>query len=84
MARDINQLQLRDETGEIMKGLDRGETFVVTRLGVPVGELTPLGGHRFVSANTVIGVFRNAPSVDMAQHRTDLDRVASQDTSPDA
>jgi len=84
MTREINQLQLRDETGEVMRGLNRGETFVVTRGGLPVGELTPLGGHGFVSADTVIGVFRNAPSVDLTRLRSDLDRVASQDTRPRA
>jgi antitoxin (DNA-binding transcriptional repressor) of toxin-antitoxin stability system len=82
MARDSNQRQLRNETGKIMRELDRGETFVVTRHGVPVGELRPLRRHPFVSADAVIGVFRGAPSVDLARLRTDLDRVASQDTSP--
>lgn len=84
VARDITQRQLRNDSGEIMRGLDRGETFVVTRHGVPVGELTPLRRHRFVSADTVIAVFRGAPSVDLALLRSDLDSVASQDSSPRA
>jgi len=84
MARDITQRQLRNDSGEIMRGLDRGETFVVTRHGVPVGELTPLRRHRFVSADTAIAMFRGAPSVDLARLRTDLDSVASQDPSPRA
>jgi antitoxin (DNA-binding transcriptional repressor) of toxin-antitoxin stability system len=84
MARDITQRQLRNDSGEIMRGLDRGETFVVTRHGVPVGELTPLRRHRFVNANTAIAMFRGAPSVDLARLRADLDSVASQDPSPRA
>lgn len=84
MARDITQRQLRNESGEIMRGLDRGETFVVTRHGVPVGELTPLRRHRFVNADTAIAMFRGAPSVDLARLRTDLDSAASQDPSPRA
>ena len=84
VARDITQRQLRNESGEIMRGLDRGETFVVTRHGVPVGELTPLRRHRFVSADAVIGMFRGAPNVDLARLRADLDRVAAQDPSPRA
>lgn len=39
MAREITQRELRNESGEIMRALDPGETFVVTRNGVPVGEL---------------------------------------------
>ena len=66
-----------------MRGLDRGETYVVTRNGVPVGELTPLRRHRFVSAEA-IATFRAAPSLDLARLRTDLDRVASQDADPRA
>ncbi len=67
-----------------MRGLDRGESFVVTRHGVPVGELAPLRRHRFVPAETAIAMFRGAPSVDLARLRDDLDRVASQDPSPRA
>jgi len=41
MAKVITQRTLRNESGEIMRGLDRGESFIVTRNGVPVGELMP-------------------------------------------
>jgi antitoxin (DNA-binding transcriptional repressor) of toxin-antitoxin stability system len=84
MARVITQRQLRNESGEIMRGLDRGETFVVTRNGIPVGELSPLRRHRFVKADAAIAIFRGAPSIDLARLRTDLDTVASQDLSPRA
>ncbi len=82
MAREITQRELRNESGEIMRELDRGETFVVTRNGVPVGELTPLRRHRFVSADAAVAMFRGAPGVDLARLRADLDRVASQDHAP--
>ena len=65
-----------------MRGLDRGETFVVTRNGVPVGELTPLRRHRFVNADAAVAVFCGAPRIDLARLRTDLDSVASQDPRP--
>jgi antitoxin (DNA-binding transcriptional repressor) of toxin-antitoxin stability system len=84
MARDITQRQLRNDSGEIIRGLDRGETFVVTRNGVPAGELTPLRRHRFVRAETALAIFQGAPSVDLAQLRDDLDRVASHHPSPRA
>jgi antitoxin (DNA-binding transcriptional repressor) of toxin-antitoxin stability system len=84
VARDITQRQLRNDSGEIMRGLDRGESFVVTRHGVPVGELAPLRRHRFVAAETAIAMFQGAPSVDLARLRDDLDRVASQDPAPRA
>jgi antitoxin (DNA-binding transcriptional repressor) of toxin-antitoxin stability system len=50
MGRRITQRELRNESGEIMRALDRGESFVATRNGVPVGELTPLRERQFVAA----------------------------------
>jgi antitoxin (DNA-binding transcriptional repressor) of toxin-antitoxin stability system len=82
MAKDFTQRQLRHDSGEIMRGLDHGESFVATRNGVPVGELTPLRRHRFVNAETAIAIFRAAPSVNLARLRADLDGVASQDHTP--
>ena len=82
MSRTVTQRELRNESGEIMRELDRGESFVVTRHGVPVGELTPLRRHRFVDAAAVIEAFRGAPSVDFERFRADLDEVVGQDMTP--
>lgn len=82
--REISQRELRNDSGEIMRGLDRGETYVVTRNGTPVGELTPLRRQRFVSAETAMVMFRGAPAVDYQRFRSDLDAVASQDAGPRA
>jgi prevent-host-death family protein len=79
MARELTQRELRNESGEIMRELDRGESFVVTRNGVPVGELTPLRRHRFVAADAAVEMFRTAPSVDASRFFTDLDQLSSQD-----
>ena len=67
-----------------MRALDHGETFVVTRNDVPVGELTPLRRRRFVPADAAIAMFRGAPRVELARLRGDLDSVARQDPSPRA
>jgi antitoxin (DNA-binding transcriptional repressor) of toxin-antitoxin stability system len=65
-----------------MRQLDEGETFIVTRSGVPVGELTPLRRHRFVAAEAAVALFRAAPAIDYERFRADLDAVASQDIEP--
>ena len=78
MAEEISQRELRNDSGEIMRRLDGGETFIITRNGVPVGELTPLRRHRFVAAEAAVALFRSAPSVDYRAFRADLDRVADQ------
>ena len=36
MAREITQRELRNDSGEVMRALDRGESFLVTRNGVAV------------------------------------------------
>jgi antitoxin (DNA-binding transcriptional repressor) of toxin-antitoxin stability system len=82
MAREITQRELRNDSGEIMRRLDEGECFVVTRNGVPVGELAPLRRHRFVSAEAAVATFRGAPAVDYERLRRDLDRVADPGAQP--
>ena len=82
MNQTITQRELRNESGEIMRRLDQGETFIVTRNGTPVGELTPLRRHRFVAADTVISMFHNAPAINAERFRADLDAVAGQDAQP--
>ena len=82
MVMEITQRQLRNDSGTIMRGLDAGESYVVTRNGVPVGELSPLRSSRFVRTEAVLAIFSNAPSVDLERFRADLDGVAGQDPRP--
>lgn len=82
MARDITQRELRNESGEVMRGLDRGEEFVVTRNGIAVGELRPIRRDRFVAADVVLAMFDHSPTIDADRFRTDLDAVVDQDPTP--
>lgn len=38
----ISQRELRNENAEVMRGVEQGETYTVTRRGVPVARLVPL------------------------------------------
>ena len=51
MAQTISQRELRNDSGKIMRRLDLGESFVITRNGQPVGELTPLRRHRLLQTD---------------------------------
>ncbi|MBI1844727.1 MAG: type II toxin-antitoxin system prevent-host-death family antitoxin [Actinobacteria bacterium] len=82
MTQAITQRELRNDSGEIMRRLDRGETFIVTRNGTPVGELTPMRRHRFVSTDSVVAMFGNAPAIDGDRFRSDLEAIATQDPEP--
>jgi antitoxin (DNA-binding transcriptional repressor) of toxin-antitoxin stability system len=82
MSRQITQRQLRNESGEIMRGLDRGESFIVTRNGTPVGELLPLRRRQFVPAELALAAFKGVGRVDYRRFRADVDRVLDQDIAP--
>lgn len=84
MAKEVTQRELRNDSGEIMRALDSGESFIVTRRGVPVGELTPVRRQRLVARDAALAAFRRAMPIDATSFRTDLDRVASQDPNPRA
>ena len=85
MTREITQRELRRESGDIIRALDRGETFVVTRNGVPVGELTPLRQRQFfVAAEAAVAVFAGAPVVEPKRFRADVDALLDQDATPGA
>lgn len=82
MARQITQRELRNSSGDIMRALDRGESFVVTRNGVPVGELSPTSPRRFVGADVAIAAFRGAPVIDGVRFRAEVDALLEQDPTP--
>jgi len=79
MVERISQPELRNDSGRIMRGLDEGKSFIVSRNGTPVGELRPLRRHRFVSAHAAVEMFRDAPRVDAATLRHDIDDLVDQD-----
>jgi len=81
MAEEITQRELRNNSGQIMRSLDRGESFVVTRNGVPVGELLPMRQRRWVDANVVAAAFAGAPPIDAERFTADLDRWIDQDVA---
>lgn len=84
MVRRLTQRQLRNESGDVMRALDAGESFIVTRNGAPVGDLTPVRRHRFVSRDAALAAFAHAPAIDAEWFRTDIDRLADPDPAPRA
>ena len=79
---EISQGELRDSSADIMRRLDEGEAFIVTRNGVPVGELVPLRRRRVVNGPALAEAFRGAPHIDYQRLREDLDRCVDQDIAP--
>lgn len=82
MSEAISQRELRNDSGRIMRALEEGRSFVVTRNSVPVGELRPLRRQRLVDVRLVTELFQGAPRVDGTRFRHDLDEVVDQGPDP--
>ncbi len=78
VKRRISQSELRNESGAIIRAVERGESFVVTRNGKEAGQLMPIHGREFVSAETATAAFASAPTVDAGQFRADIDALLDQ------
>jgi antitoxin (DNA-binding transcriptional repressor) of toxin-antitoxin stability system len=84
MRKEITQRELRNESGEVMRALDRGHAFVVTRNGVAVGELKPILRRRFVARDAAMAAFSRAAPVKPTRFRHDIDQLIDQDPTPRA
>lgn len=82
MTRELTQRELRNQSGEIMRELDRGEDFIVTRNGKPVGELRPIRPRQFVPTATFLASLSGVPRIDRKRFRDDIDALIDQDPTP--
>ena len=82
MGTTISQRELRNDNARIMRELEEGNTFYITRNSVPVGELTPLRRERLVSSAVAVAAFQNSPQIDSDSFFEDIDQVVDQDIEP--
>ncbi|MHA6622026.1 type II toxin-antitoxin system Phd/YefM family antitoxin [Pseudonocardia sp. DLS-67] len=70
MPETIPQRELRNDSGAIMRRVEAGESFVITRNGKPVADLVPHGDNVKKRRRTVREMqeeFRQLPSIDVEQ-----------------
>jgi prevent-host-death family protein len=79
MPREITQRELRNDSGAIMRGVERGESYTITRNGTPIARLIPLRRRTFVPRAEVLATFASAPVLDPDRFRRDLDATIEQD-----
>lgn len=71
METTISQRELRNDNGAIMRRVEQGECFTVTRNGVPVADLVPHDRtesdrrRRFVQVAEIVAGVRALPSWDV-------------------
>ncbi len=74
---EVTVRDLRNKGGEILKQVEAGRSFVVTRDGDPVAELKPLG-RNLLSREAIIERFKHVPTVDASRLRHDIDSFIDQ------
>ncbi len=84
MQRELSQRELRNDSGSIMRALVEGESFIITRNGVPVGELRPVGKTQFVRSERLMESAIHLPRIDAKRFRKDVDAFIDQDPEPHA
>ncbi|MCV7145587.1 type II toxin-antitoxin system Phd/YefM family antitoxin [Mycobacterium riyadhense] len=81
MATPLSQRELRNDSGAIMRRVQRGERFTVTRNGVPVADLVPHGESgsdrrpRFVPVAQIAAGISELPTWDVARFTRDLKKL---------
>lgn len=80
VARTIAQRELRNDNAKVIEAVAAGESFVVTRNGVPVAELRPIQQTRrtLVPTAELAVLAASGPRIDRERFRADLDRVVDQ------
>ena len=80
MPRTIPQRELRNENAKVIEAVAAGESFIVTRNGVPVAELRPIrqGRRTFVPKVEFQALAASGPRIDRDRFRADLDEVVDQ------
>lgn len=75
--------QFVNDSGAVTRGLRDGKQYILTINGEPLAEVTPIRRHRFVPTSQAQAMFANAPTLDYAELRHDLDAVVTDELSDD-
>lgn len=71
----ITQRELRNDSGRILRAVQAGESFLVTRNGTAVAELRPVAMRRFVPREAIRRAAATAPPIDLGAFRADQDAI---------
>ena len=80
MTNTIAQRELRNENAKVIDEVVAGESFVVTRNGIPVAELRPLFTPRrtVVPKSAIADFAETGPRIDAKRFRADFDNFVDQ------
>lgn len=78
----ITQRELRNDTPAIMRAIENGESFVLTRNGTPIADLIPharAGKRRGVTGRELMEAAKRLPPIDAEKFFADIDSVVDPD-----
>ncbi|MGH3937141.1 MAG: type II toxin-antitoxin system Phd/YefM family antitoxin [Pseudonocardiaceae bacterium] len=82
MNKKITQRELRNDTPAIMRAVERGESFVLTRNGTPIADLIPharRGEPRRVTGADLLAAAKILPRMNAGQFFADIDHYVDPD-----
>jgi prevent-host-death family protein len=82
MTRIISQRELRNDSADIMRRLESGESFIITRHGKQIGVLSPMHRPQFSKMADVCDAFQGLAPLSYDDLRRDIDTYVNQDTTP--
>jgi prevent-host-death family protein len=83
-VRRIGLRDLQHDSAAIMRAVERGETFVLTRRGRPVADLVPHRGAMFVSAEEAVAALAFESAIDFERFRADVESNRIHELDPRA
>lgn len=69
----VSVRQFVNDSASVTQGLRRGQAYVLTIDGEPLADVIPIKRRRAVRTAEVLAIFTNAPVLDVAGLRADLD-----------
>jgi prevent-host-death family protein len=83
VTREISQRELRNDSGAILRAVESGEDFIVTRNGSALAELRPLRRRRFVGKSDLLAAARQWAPINADAFRADIDEFVDQNLERD-
>lgn len=81
MERIITQRKFRKNAARIVRALHSGDSFTITRNGVPIGRMTPIERRTFVPTAELKESAANLGKIDFKKFRADIDAHIDQDAT---
>jgi len=78
MNRIITQRQLRNDSAQVLREVQAGQTLIVARRGVPIAEVRPVSTRRFVPRASIVASIERSPRVDGERFRSEIDAIVDQ------